>query len=291
MAERDTSQMINPTAQPQSDGNDPLTYAVIGAAMQVHTELGPGLDEAFYHKLLTVRLHAKGIAHQSKPKGELLHREIKADVFECDFLGQDRLITELKVLSGPDTFAPEHFAQLICYLKFWRVATGLLLDFGKERLIYRRVAFTNKCSLPVNAAEIMELSSAGIAWREIAGPVFESIARVYQAHGLGYRDTTYEGLVSADLLAENTPFITRPVIPIQSERKHLGDARCNCFVIGGAVALLILALRDQISTTDRAILQTYLKHLGLQGGLIVNFGKHRLDVVFVSLPKVCSPAL
>lgn len=291
MAERDSSNLTSPAVRPQTDGNDPLTYAVIGAAMQVHTELGPGLDESFYHKLLTARLQAKGIAHQSKPKVELLHREVKADVFECDFLCHDRLITELKVLSGPDTFAPEHFAQLICYLKFWRVATGLLLDFGKERLIYRRVAFSDKHILQVNAAEIMELSSADMAWREIARPVFESVARVYQAHGLGYRDTTYDGLVSADLLAENTPFLTQPVIPIQSERQYLGDARCDCIVIGGTVALLILALRDQISTTDRAILQTYLRHLGLQGGLIVNFGKHCLDAVFVNPPKARPHAL
>ena len=52
---------------------DKLSYAVIGKAMEVHRELGPGVDECFYHELLVETLRAAGIEHESKPRGQLLH--------------------------------------------------------------------------------------------------------------------------------------------------------------------------------------------------------------------------
>ena len=103
--------------QAESAQKDPFTHAVIGKAMEVHRELGPGLDEIFYHRLLSEKLVAAGIEHELKPRRELVHRGIVADIFEPDMVFPGRLIPELKVLRGP--FAPAHFTQLICYLKLW----------------------------------------------------------------------------------------------------------------------------------------------------------------------------
>jgi GxxExxY protein len=271
------------SGQKQLDDNDPLTYAVIGEAMRVHNELGPGLDEMFYHELLSGRLVRKGIAHRSKARAELLHRGQKADVFESDLLFEKQLVAELKTLQASETFAPEHIAQLISYLKFWRIGTGLLLDFGKERLIYKRVVFTVREPLVSDAVAVIEQASALAPWKEAARPVFAAVVRVFQTHGLGYCDTTYRGLIAAELVAENKFFINEPDAIIQRDCKVLGRAICHC-ILTGKIALLVLALRDKISTTDRAILQTYLKLLGLAGGVIVNYGKRSLDVQCVNPP-------
>ena len=114
---------------------EPVSYAIIGKAMEVHRELGPGLDEVFYHELLSERLRVAGIEHVSKPREALIHRGHTADIFEPDLVFPGALVAELKWLWGK--FAPEHFVQLKCYLKFWRIADGLLLDFGKESLVQK----------------------------------------------------------------------------------------------------------------------------------------------------------
>src|SRR5260221_203707 len=99
--------------------DDAVSYAVIGFAMEAHRELGPGLDEAFYHELMAHKLTAAGIPQQMKPRGRLMHRSLVADEFEADLIVTGKLAAELKVLWGG--FAPEHLLQLICYLKFWRL--------------------------------------------------------------------------------------------------------------------------------------------------------------------------
>lgn len=271
---------VVPKESAQKDG-DPLTYAVIGAGMRVHSELGPGLDESFYHKRLSSLLTAGEVAHQSKARGELFHRGHRADVFECDLLVEAGAIAELKVLAGPETFASEHLAQIICYLKFWGLKTGLLLDFGKERLVYRRIIFTNERQF---STEVIPLIPSGTAdFGTALQKAREAITHVYDTHGLGYRDTTYRGLVEADLKADNIFFALDPVANIlQPGNASLGNATFKSFVIENSIALIVLALRNGICTADRAVMQTYLKHLGLQAGLIANFGKKRLDVMFVN---------
>jgi GxxExxY protein len=76
---------------------DQVSYAVIGEAMWVHRELGPGLDEAFYHALLSHRLQAAGIEHLSKPREALIRRGRTADIFEPDLVLPSHLIPELKI--------------------------------------------------------------------------------------------------------------------------------------------------------------------------------------------------
>jgi GxxExxY protein len=108
--------------------------------MEVHRELGPGLDELFYQGLLSRKLLAAGIPHLSKPRQPLLHRGMTADIFEPDLVFSCGLIGELKCLTGE--FDGEHYVQLICYLKFWKIGVGLLFDFAKESLNSRRVQFS-----------------------------------------------------------------------------------------------------------------------------------------------------
>lgn len=112
---------------------DPLSFKVIGLAMETHRALGPGLLEEFYHQDLVARLTKDGIGHLSKPRRDLIYRGTVADTFEADLVVEGKLIPELKVLlSG---FDAEHFTQILAYSKFWKLRTGLLLDFGKASLI------------------------------------------------------------------------------------------------------------------------------------------------------------
>ena len=267
---------------------DLLTYRIIGEAMHVHTELGPGLDEVFYHGLLAKRLATAGLDTQARVHGTLRHRGRTADEFECDLLVNREVVAELKVLSAEDTFAPEHLTQILCYLKFWRARRGLLLDFGKERLVQRRVVFAER---PVELPDADALAAHApefVTNPGLARTILCSLARVLETHGLGYRDTTYRGLVAADLEAEGIPFTDQPIAPIRSGQEMLGEAKCRCGVVVGQAAVLLLALRNRISTTDCAVLQTYLRLLDLPWGLIANFGKTQFETMWVAALPDCA---
>jgi GxxExxY protein len=263
--------------------NDQFSYQVIGHAMAVHRELGPGLEESFYHALLAARLAADGIPHEVTPRRTLTHRGVTADEFEADLVVGGDLIPELKVLRGE--FDPEHLLQIMCYLKCWGIRNGLLLDFGKESLGTKRVEFDPPSSKFDVGAFIAE-APAFVTNRDTLLAVGDALAAVLHAHGLGYRDTSYRGLLAAELRGLGLPLITEPVATVRAlDGGALGEARLDCFAINEQCALFITALRDTHQAADRARLQTCLKHLGLPWGLAVNFGKRALQHQFVVCPR------
>lgn len=255
--------------------SDPFSYAVIGKAMEVHRELGPGLDEVFYHELLSERLRASGIEHLYRPRERLLHRGIVADIFEADLVFPGRLITELKCLRG--TFEPEHYVQLICYLKFWRVTTGLLFDFAKDGLLHRRVNYEPLSPSGFDAQSLLTDAPDLGDDRGLAAAICRGVGQVLSAYGVGYRDTTYRGLLAAEFSAEGLVCLTQPTAAVRLQERLLGETRCDCLAIGKRFGIQILALRSSITAADVAILRTHLRVLELPYGLIINFGKTSLD--------------
>lgn len=116
-----------------------ISYDIIGAAMCVHSERGPGRDEGIYHCALLHALKQQGLKASTKLRGVLKSRKWVADKFELDILVEDTIILELKHIRKP--FAPSHYCQLINYLKFWKKDPGILINFGLERLKYDRIPF------------------------------------------------------------------------------------------------------------------------------------------------------
>jgi GxxExxY protein len=251
--------------------------------MRVHRELGPGLDEIFYHELLSAHLKAAGVEHLFKPRQALVHRGRTADVFEPDIVLPSRLIPELKVLwTG---FAPENYVQLKSYLKFWKIPVGLLFDFGKESLIHERFVFTDVPAPPVDAAAWAQQAPAFVEDAALARALCSCVARIAGEYGLGYRDTTYRGLLTADLLAEGVGCVPDPTAIVRSAGRPLGEAKLRCLAVENRCAVLVLALRTEIHAADRAILQSCLRHLGFKWGLAVHFGKKQVELRWVSAPR------
>jgi len=259
--------------------NDPLSYAVIGEAMAVHRELGPGLREECYHQGLATRLRASGVEHLSKPRRELVHRGVVADVFEPDFVVPAGLVPELKHLVG--AFEPEHFLQLKSYLKFWKLRVGLLLDFGKDRLLQQRYVYDDPPAVVPSADQLFAGTPAEAAVRGVAATVVESVRRVVGAHGFGYRDTTYTGLLRADFSVEGVRCQLNPVATVTVGGTPVGDSTFAGCVVGQALAVKVLSQREAIRPADRAIVQTWLRLLDLPAGVIVHFGKTALELQWV----------
>lgn len=105
-----------------------LTEQVIGAAIEVHRELGPGLLESAYRMCLVHELYLRGIQCRTEVDLPLQYKGVKLDCgYRVDVLVEDVLVLELKTV---DQFAPIHDAQLLTCLRLGGWPVGLLLNFN-----------------------------------------------------------------------------------------------------------------------------------------------------------------
>jgi GxxExxY protein len=115
------------------DEQDPLTQAVIGAALEVHRQMGPGLLESVYQKCLVQELRLRKIDCQSQARLSIVYKGEKIDdddlVMDIYFPGQ--LVVELKAV---EKLLPIHEAQLLTYLRLSQTHTGLLINFNVRLL-------------------------------------------------------------------------------------------------------------------------------------------------------------
>lgn len=105
-----------------------LTRTIIGAAIEVHKELGPGLLESIYEKCLAHVLIEKGLQLNVQQKVPLVFRGLYLDCdLRFDLLVEDLIIVEIKAVDG---LLPIHDAQLLTYLKLLEKPKGILINFN-----------------------------------------------------------------------------------------------------------------------------------------------------------------
>lgn len=123
---------------------DTQTYEITGAAMHVHNALGTGFLESVYQEALEIEFQVRGIPFkQEKPLPIAYRGKDLKTCFKADFLCFGYVIVELKALqqlSGTET------SQVINYLKAPQLQKGLLINFGTEKLQYKRLVFNLRSS-------------------------------------------------------------------------------------------------------------------------------------------------
>ena len=116
--------------------NDPETYAIIGAAMKVHSELKSGFLEAVYQDALEVEFKKQGIVYEREKKLPIFYSGVELDsYYKADFVCYNSIIVELKALTK---LSGTEESQIINYLKASGLKKGLLLNFGAKSLFYKR---------------------------------------------------------------------------------------------------------------------------------------------------------
>ena len=112
-------------------------YMIIGAAMEVHRELGSGFLEAVYQDALAIEFESQGIPYIRESKLEVSYKgHVLTKYYESDFICYDKIIVETKALSE---LLSNNQSQVINYLKATGFKLGLLINFGAESLEYKRL--------------------------------------------------------------------------------------------------------------------------------------------------------
>lgn len=113
--------------------SDPLSRAIIGAAIEVHRQLGPGLLESAYHACMAYELQKRGLHFLKEQPIPVVYDGIKLDCgFRADLIVERQVIVELKAKSA---IHPVDLSQVLSYLRLTRLRFGLLINFHEERLV------------------------------------------------------------------------------------------------------------------------------------------------------------
>ena len=121
------------------DQRDPQTFAIIGAAMEIHRQLGHGFLEAVYQEAAVVEFPLKSIPFEREVSLPIKYKDVTLPThYRADFVCFSEVIVEFKALSRLSSIEE---AQLLNYLKATGLKRGLLINFGVSSLQYKRLVW------------------------------------------------------------------------------------------------------------------------------------------------------
>ncbi len=110
-----------------------ITSHIIGAAIDVHKQLGPGLLESAYEKCLIYELEQRGLKVESQVTLPVVYKDVKLDAgYRLDLLVEGKIVVEIKSV---DYMADIYLAQILTYLKLGEYRLGLLINFNVTKLV------------------------------------------------------------------------------------------------------------------------------------------------------------
>lgn len=120
---------------------DPLTYAIIGCAMRIHSTLGNGFQEVIYQRCLQIELEKAKIKFAREVEQTVYYHELAVGTRRADFIVEDKLVVELKATINLEDV---HLAQAKNYVVAYDFKQGLLINFGSKSLQYKLIFNSKK---------------------------------------------------------------------------------------------------------------------------------------------------
>ncbi|WP_167613106.1 GxxExxY protein [Maribellus sediminis] len=109
-----------------------ISYKVIGAAIEIHKNIGPGLLESAYENALAYDLKSLDLDVRQQVPMPFIYKNVKQEVgYRIDLLVENKVILEIKAV---EALAPVHYSQLLTYLKLSGLKLGLLINFNAKTL-------------------------------------------------------------------------------------------------------------------------------------------------------------
>jgi len=113
-----------------------ITHKIIGCAMEVHNRLGNGFQEVIYQRALSIELNLNNIEHAREQEMDIYYREEKIGTRRVDFMINNEISVEIKAIKELDDV---HLAQALNYLETYNLQVGLLINFGANKLQFKRL--------------------------------------------------------------------------------------------------------------------------------------------------------
>ena len=115
-----------------------ITEKIIGASFEVHKFLGNGFQEVIYQRALAWELKKAGLSYAREIEQEIFYKELKEPIGtrRADFVVEDKVLVELKAVIQLEDV---HLAQVLNYLKAYRLGVALLINFGGKSLTFKRL--------------------------------------------------------------------------------------------------------------------------------------------------------
>ena len=112
-----------------------LTEKIIGALFEVHKHIGPGLTEIIYRRAVVHELNSLGLKAEAEKECSVTYKGKNVGSYRADIIVEEKVVLELKATSFLE---PIHEAQILSYLKTMGYEVGLLVNFGKKELEFKR---------------------------------------------------------------------------------------------------------------------------------------------------------
>ncbi|MES2595149.1 MAG: GxxExxY protein [Verrucomicrobiota bacterium] len=247
------------------DLGDQISGRVIGAALSVHRELGPGLDEADYEKALHLELVSLGIKHEFQVPLPLFYKGAKLDCgYRVDLVVLGSVLLELKAL---EKLHPVHEAQLLTYLRLANLNLGLLINFNVLMLrdgIVRRASSHRPAwkrqegkvdSTGFDAVSLEILDAAIEVQCHLGNGLLKSAYDACLAHELVLRGLKVECGLALNLLYHERLIQSSKQLPLIVNDQWL----VNCFCV------------DELAPIHVARSRSFLRAAQLETGLCINF--------------------
>jgi GxxExxY protein len=253
------------------DHDNQLTAMVIGAAIAVHRQLGPGIGEAAYEAALAARLTAEGIAHQRQVPLPINYKGASLDCgFRLDVLVEGRLPLELKAV---EVVLPIHDAQLLTYMRLGAYPLGLLINFDVAVLkdgVRRKVQTTTSAA----PSPIVDQIPAG--FDELSREILSGAIEVHRHLGPGLLRSACEECLCHELAQRKIPFTRQHLIPIFCDGQPLGQSSEVSLLVGNSVPVQCLSV-SELSALHEARLLARLRQGNWPYGLLLNFNAPSLS--------------
>ena len=245
-----------------------LTGAVIGAAIEVHRQLGPTLDEIAYEEALSLLLAQQGIENHRQVPLPLTYKGVRLDCgYRLDLLVEERLPIELKSVAA---VLGVHEAQLLTYQRIGRHSLGLLINFNVAVLkdgIHRKAEsrFWTSPSA-INPTEI----DSGKAFDPVSAAIVMAAVEVHRNIGPGLLDSSYLACLCHELSGRKLAFQAGLEIPLTLNGTPLSARAKVPLLVAGQVPVFPVSA-DSITKVHTAAAVSRLRQGGWKQGLLLNF--------------------
>ena len=255
-----------------NDLGSELSGRVIAAAIAVHREIGPGLDEPAYSRALSMELAAGGIEHECQVAIPLIYKDTRLDCgYRIDLVVARQLLIELKAV---ETLHPVHEAQLITYLRLSNIKLGLLFNFGQLVLrdgIRRRAnSYTRVPHQPI----LRPPGADGLD--SVSSEVIAAALEVRRVLGSGLLRSAYETALAHELVLRGIKCDRKQPVKLTYRDEQIPSLKEIPLVVEGRLMVTCVCAKS-IEPVHLACQRSLLKASGIEDGLCFNFNAESLE--------------